>query len=157
MFLLDEFLDSFSKFRLIIAEICILIWYLWVIFKNYSMRMLSIRGNDIIAHWAYEETISSHTESTLNKFFAHAQLAVKCFLHFYIFYMYIQTYAEHAQKRFHRTLSILGNNFIACWAYVEMISSLAEHTQKWFNSLLSMRRTNITLQIAALHRCRKWM
>ncbi len=31
----------------------------WVIFKNYSMRMLSIRGNDFIAHWAYKEMFTS--------------------------------------------------------------------------------------------------
>ncbi len=50
--LLDGFLDSFSKFLLIIVEICILIWYFWVIFENYTMRMLII----------YVETILSHTE-----------------------------------------------------------------------------------------------
>jgi hypothetical protein len=32
------------------------------------MRMLSIRGNDFIAHGTYEETISSHTEHTPKKF-----------------------------------------------------------------------------------------
>ncbi len=132
MFLLDGFLDGFSKFRLIIAEICILIWYLWVIFENYSMRMLSIRGNDFIAHWAYEETISSHTESTLNKFFAHAQIAVKFFLQFlHILHVHpnvcwacaetISSHTEHTRKRFYRLLSICGNDFIACWAYAEMI------------------------------------
>jgi hypothetical protein len=70
--LLDGFLDGFWKFRLFIVKICILIWYFWVFFENYSMRMLSIRGTDFIAHWAYEERIS-----------AHAQPAVKCqqFLH----------------------------------------------------------------------------
>ncbi len=66
--LLDEFLDCFSKFRLIIIEICILIWLFGVIFENHSMRTLSIRGNDFITHWAYVETISSHTEHTLNEF-----------------------------------------------------------------------------------------
>ena len=65
--------------------------------------MLSIRGNDFIAHWAYEERIS-----------AHAQPAVKWeqFLH-------VQS-----------MLSIRGTNFIACWAYVEPISSHAEHARK---------------------------
>ncbi len=66
--LLDGFLDSLSKFRLIIVKICILIWYFWVISKNYCMGMLSIRGNDFIAHWAYEEIITSHTKSTPYEF-----------------------------------------------------------------------------------------
>jgi hypothetical protein len=30
--------------------------------------MLSIHGNDIIAHWAYSETISSHAEHTWNQY-----------------------------------------------------------------------------------------
>ncbi len=62
----DEFLDGFSKF-IFLFKICILIWYFWVIFENYSMRMLSIRGNNFIAHWAYEEMISSHTEHMPNE------------------------------------------------------------------------------------------
>jgi hypothetical protein len=66
--LLDGFLNGFSKFRFFILEIFILMWDFWVIFENYSMRMLSIHGNDFIAHWAYEETISSHTEQTRNEF-----------------------------------------------------------------------------------------
>jgi hypothetical protein len=47
--LLDRFLDGFSKFGFFIGEICILIMDFGVIFENYSMRMLSIRGNDFIA------------------------------------------------------------------------------------------------------------
>ena len=70
---LDRFLDGFSKFGFFIGEICILIRDFWVIFENYSMRMLSIRGNDFIAWWAYVERIS-----------AHAQPAVKC-EHFYMY------------------------------------------------------------------------
>ncbi len=66
--LLDGFLNGFSKFRFFIVQSCILIWDFWVIFKKYTMRMLSIRGNDFIPHWAYEELISSHTEHTRNKF-----------------------------------------------------------------------------------------
>ncbi len=67
--LLDGFLYGFSKFRLFTVKICILIWYIWVIFENYSMSsMLSICGYDFIAHWAYEETILSHTEHTRNEF-----------------------------------------------------------------------------------------
>jgi len=66
--LLDRFLDGFSKFWFFIGEICILIRDFWVIFENYSMRMLSIRGNDFIACWAYAEPISSHAEHTRNEF-----------------------------------------------------------------------------------------
>jgi hypothetical protein len=108
----DGFLDGFWKFRLFIVKIWILVWYFWVFLENYSMRMLSIRGNDFIAHWAYEERIS-----------AHAQPAVKCeqFLH-------VQS-----------MLGIRGTNFIAHWAYAERISSHAEHTWNRFHSMLSMR------------------
>ncbi len=66
--LLDGFIDVLSKFWFFIVEICILIGYFGVIFENYSMRMLSIRENDLLAHWAYEETILSHTEHTRNEF-----------------------------------------------------------------------------------------
>ncbi len=66
--LLDEFLNSFSKIWFYIVEICILIRDFWLIFENYSMRMLSIRGNDFIAHWAYKETISSRTEHMQNEY-----------------------------------------------------------------------------------------
>ncbi len=94
------------------------------IFENYSMLMLSIRGNYFIAHWAYEETISSHTEHTPNEF--------SCMLsqrkNVKSFYLYI--YAEHTGKWFYRTLSIRGNDLNTGWAYVEMISSLTEHTRK---------------------------
>ena len=121
--LLDEFLNGFSKFGFIV-EICILIWDFWVIFKNYSMRMLSIRGNDFIAHWAYEETISSHTEHTPNEF--SRMLSQRKNVN--RFYMY--SYAEHTGKWFYRTLSIRGNDFIAPWAYEEMILSHPEHTRK---------------------------
>ncbi len=65
---LDGFLNGFSKFGFFVVEVCILIWDFRVIFENYSMRMLSIRGNDFIAHWAYEETISSHTVHIPNEF-----------------------------------------------------------------------------------------
>jgi hypothetical protein len=82
-------------------------WDFWVFFENYSMRMLSISRNDFIAHWAYEETISSHTECMLSQW-----------KNVNSFYMY--SYAEHTGKWFYRTLSIRGNDFIADWAYVEM-------------------------------------
>ncbi len=65
----------FFKILIFIGEICILIRDFWVIFENYRMRMqhmrkwfyrmLSIRGTDFIAHWAYWELISSHAEQCL--------------------------------------------------------------------------------------------
>ncbi len=126
--LLDWFLNGFSKFGFFIVEICILIWDFWVIFENYSMRMLSIRGNDFIVHWAYEEMISSHTEQTPNKF--------SCMLsqrkNGNSYYMYnlcwaygeiILSHPEHTRKLFKRWQSIRGNDFIADWAYAEMFKS----------------------------------
>ncbi len=50
---IDGFLNGFSKFGFFIVEICILMWDFWIIFENYNKRMLSIRGNNFIAHWAY--------------------------------------------------------------------------------------------------------
>jgi hypothetical protein len=52
----------FQKFDFFIVEIWILISDFWVIFENYSMRMLSIRGNDLIAQWAYAERIFSYAQ-----------------------------------------------------------------------------------------------
>ena len=43
----------FFKIWILYSRNLHLIWDFWVIFKNYSMRMLSIRGNDFIACWAY--------------------------------------------------------------------------------------------------------
>jgi hypothetical protein len=105
---------GFSKFWIFIGEICILIRDFWVIFENYSMvyaehrrkrfyRMLSIRGTDFIACWAFEERISTH-----------AQPAVKC-EYFYIYkpcWAYVEqlsSHAEHTGNRFHRMLSMRGN------------------------------------------------
>jgi hypothetical protein len=58
----------FFKVLIFYRRNCILIRDLWVIFENYSMCMLSIRGNDFIACCAYEKRISSHAEHTRNKF-----------------------------------------------------------------------------------------
>ncbi len=117
MVLLDGFLNGFPKFWFFIGEICILIRDFWVIFENYSMRMLSIRGNDFIACWAYAEQI-----------FAYAQHARKFrqFLHGHLNACWadgetISSHAEHTGKGFHRMLSIRGKDFIARWAYAEMI------------------------------------
>jgi hypothetical protein len=131
--LLDGFLNVFSKIRFFIVDICILIRDFWVIFENYSIRMLSICGNDFITHWAYEETISSPTEHTPNEF--SRMLSQR--KNFNSFYMY--SYAEHTGKWFYRTLSIRGNDFIAPWAHEEMILSHPEHTSKWFYCTLSIR------------------
>ncbi len=87
----DRFLDGFSKFWFFIGEICIL----YGIFESLSKiiacvcwhtqkrfyRMLSIRGTNFIACWAYEERIS-----------AYGQPAVK-FEHFYA-YNLCWAYAE---------------------------------------------------------------
>ncbi len=112
--LLDGFKNGFSKFRFFVVEICILIGDFWVIFENHSMRMLSIRRNDFIAHWAYEERI-----------FAYAQPAVKCeqFLHVNPCWAYaerILSHTEHTGNEFYRWLNKLGTDFIAGWAYAEM-------------------------------------
>ncbi len=115
---------QFFKNLIFIVDIRILIRDFWVIFKNYSMRMLSIRGNDFIAHWAYEEMILSHTEHTPNEFlrmFSQRKNVNS-------FYMY--SYAEHTGKWYYRTLSIRGNDFIAPWAYKEIMLSHPEHRRK---------------------------
>jgi hypothetical protein len=106
------------------VEICILIWDFWIIFENYSLRILSIRGNDFIAHWAYDELISPHTEHTPNEF--SRMLCQRKNVN--IFYMY--SYAGQRGKWFYRTLSKQGNDLNAGWAYKKMISSLTEQTRK---------------------------
>ncbi len=126
--LADGFLNSFSKFGFFIVEICILIWDFLVIFENYSMRMLSIRRNDFIAHWAYVETISSHTEHTPNKFsrMLSQRKNVNSFYMYNLCWAYgemILSHPEHTRKWFKRWLSIRGNDFIADWAYAEMFKS----------------------------------
>ncbi len=65
--------------------------------------MLSIRGNNFIAHWAYEETILSHTDHTPKEF--SRMLSQRKNIN--SFYMY--SYAEHTEKWFYRTLNIRGN------------------------------------------------
>jgi hypothetical protein len=93
-----------------------------VIFENFSMCMLSICGNDFIAHWTYEEMISSHTEHMRNEF--HACLASgKMWTVFTCTSM----------------LSICGMNFIACWAYMETNLLHTEHTRKRFHRTLCIR------------------
>ncbi len=122
--LLDGFLDGFSKFWFFVDEICILIRDFWVISENYSMCMLSIRGNDFIACWAYAEPISSHAEHTRNEF--PRMLSQRENVNIFT----CTIHAEHTRNEFYRTLSIRGTNFSACWAYWEPISSHAEHARK---------------------------
>ncbi len=97
----------------------IIAWACWAYMETIH-RTLSIRGNDIIAHWAYEEQI-----------FANAQPAVKCeqFLHVqfvhpcWAYTEQISSHTEHTQNEFHCTLSIRGMDFIARWAYKEIFKS----------------------------------
>ncbi len=123
--LLDGFLNNFSKIRFLIVEICIFIWDFWVIFENYSMRMLSIRGNDL-----------SHTEHTRKRFKRfHRTLSIRrsnfrvCSASGKMLTVFTCT----------AMLSIRGKDFIAPWAYEEMILSHPEHTRKWFYRTLSIR------------------
>ncbi len=124
--LLEGFLDAFSKFRLFIVKICILMWYFWVFFENYSMRSVC---------WAYAETILSHAEHTRNRF--HRTLSIPgtnfraCSASGKMWTVFTCTiHAEHKRNEFYRTLSIRGTNFIACWAY----------GRNRFHRMLSMRR-----------------
>jgi hypothetical protein len=107
------------------VKICILIWYFWLFFENYSMHILSIWGNDFIACWVYSEPISSHTEHTRNEFPRILPASCKMWTVFTC-----SIHAQHTWNEFYRTLSILRTNFIACWAYWEPISSHAEHAWK---------------------------
>ncbi len=78
----------FSKFQhFFIAENCILIRRFGILYENYSMRWLNIRGNDFIACWDYAERI-----------FAYSMLSKRT--NFDIFYM-DQTHAEPSRKPLH--------------------------------------------------------
>ncbi len=103
---------------------------------------------NFIAHWAYEETISSHTEQACAKrIFAYAQPAFKFwqFLHGHpnacrAYEETILSHAEHTLNKFHRMLSIRKNDFIAHWGYAETISSHAEHTRNQYNATNCLER-----------------
>ena len=116
--LLDRFLDGFSKFRFFKGEICILIRDLWVIFENYSMHMLSIRGNDFIACWAYANRFHRMLSIRGTNFRA-CSASGKMWTFLHVKYM----------------LSIRGTNFITHWACGELISSHAEHTGNRFHRM----------------------
>ncbi len=90
------------------------------------MRILSICGNDFIAHWAYEETISLHTEHTRKQFHCTLSIRRRNFR--------VNSASGKMLTVFTCTamLSIRGNDFIAPWAYEEIIKTLAEHTRKYF-------------------------
>ncbi len=113
--LLDGFLNGFSKFWFFIAEICILIWDFWVIFKNYSIRMLSICRNSFITHWAYSMRKQFHLTLSIRSASGKMWTVFTC----------------------KSMLSIRGTNFITGWAYAEWISSLAEHTWKCLKLIIS--------------------
>ncbi len=119
---------QFFKIWIFYSRNLLFSWDFWVIFKNYSMRMLSIRGNDFIAHWAYEETILSHTEHTPNKLsrMLSQRKNVNSFHMYNLYWAYgemILSHPEHTRKWSKRWLSILGNDLIAHWAYAEMFKS----------------------------------
>jgi hypothetical protein len=145
LFLLDGFLDGFWKCWLFIVKTCILFGIFEYFFENYSIRMLSIRGNDFIACWAYAEPISSHTEHTRNEF--PRMLSQR--LNVNRFYMYnpcwayaerILSHTEHTQNEFLRMLSIRGTDFIACWACAEMFKSRISGPNRWRFSKISCYR-----------------
>ncbi len=108
----------FQNFDFFIVEICILIWDFWVIFENISISILSIRSNNFIAHWTYEETIH-HTLSIRRTNFRICSASGKMLTVFTC-----TIYAENMGKWFYRTLSIRGNDL-----------SHPEHTRKWFQCL----------------------
>ncbi len=113
-------LNGFSKFQLFIVENGILIRVFGVLYENYSMRWLSIhgnnlyenysmrwlsiQGNNLIACWAYAETIAHWVYA--ERIFASAQPAFK----FDSFYMVHGTWTSK------RMLSQRENDFIAGWA-----------------------------------------
>ncbi len=113
---------GFSKFRFLRVEICILIWDFRVIFENYSMCMLGIRGNDL-----------SHTEHTRKRF--HRTLSIRG-TNFCACSASGKMWTVFTCKFM---LSKRGTNFIAHWAYTERISSLPEHTWNGFHCWLSIR------------------
>jgi hypothetical protein len=119
--LLDGFLNNFSKIRFFIVEICILIRDFWVIFENYSMRI-----NDFIAHWAYEERFH-RTLSIRRTNFRVCSASGKMLAVFTCTDM----------------LSMRGNDFVAPWAYEEMILSHPEHTRKCLKSNISAESNTI--------------
>jgi hypothetical protein len=95
-------------FKILIILFCILIRDFWVIFENYSMHMLSIRGNDFIACWAYACSASGKMWT-----FLHVQSMLSiCGTNFIAHWAYrvlISSHAEHTGNRFHRMLSMRGN------------------------------------------------
>ncbi len=118
------FLRRFLKISIIYSQNLHFNFVFCVFFENYSMRMLSICGNDL-----------SHAEHTRNRF--HRTLSIRgtnfraCSASCKMWTVFTCTiHAQHTRNEFYRTLSIRGTNFIACWAYAEPISSHAEHARK---------------------------
>jgi hypothetical protein len=96
--LIDGFLDGFKKFWFFTVKICILFRDFLVIFENYSMHMLSIRGNDFIACWAYAEPILSHAEHTRNRFYRMLSIRGTDFIACWAYAEPILSHAEHTRK-----------------------------------------------------------
>ncbi len=122
----------FFQIWIFYRQICILIRDFWVIFENYSMRMLSIG-----------ETILSHAEHTRNRF--HRMLSIWG-TNFRACSASDTIHAEHTQNEFYCTLSKRGTNFIACWAYWEPISLHAEHAWKCLKVELYLGRIEYDFQ-----------
>ena len=120
--LLDVFLEGFLKILIFIGEICILMRDFWVIFKNYSMPMLSICGK-ILWHAERTRSLFHRMLSIRGTNFRACSASGKMWT-----FLHVQS-----------MLSIRGTNFIAHWAYGELISSHAEHTGNRFHRMLSMR------------------
>ncbi len=120
------------------------------------MRMLSIRGNDIFfGHWAYEETISSHTEHTPNEFsrMLSQRKNVNSFYMYNLCWAYgemILSHPEHTRKLSKRRLSIRGNDLIAHWAYAEMFKSqISQPNRKRFSKISCYRTPNYKDSVSA--------
>ncbi len=153
-------LDGSLKFWLLIFENCFLIWEFEVLFKNYIMRWLSMRGNNFIACWAYDATKQFHRTLSLRLFLrilsqwvtnfracsakeeitTHFKIIIQNMLSIGGMYFITGWANEHTRKRFHRWLSIQGNYFIAGWAYAEMFESqISRPNRIWFSKISCYR------------------
>ncbi len=151
LYLFDGFLDIFSKFCLFIVENGILFRLSWARYENYSVSSLSIRGNNLIACWAYAKTKSFLVEHTRKQFYCLLNIRGNNFIAHWVYTEQIFAYA-HCSTSVQifsvftwtpkRMLNQRRNDFIACWAHKEMISLLAEPTRKWFHRLLSIWGNN---------------
>jgi hypothetical protein len=117
---------QFFKFSIIFGQNLHFNLDFWIIFENCSMHMLSIWGYNFIAHWAYKDTIYSHTEHSQNEFsrMLSQRKNVNSCLHLcWAYGEMISSHPEHPRKSFKRWSSTRGKEFIADWAYAEMFKS----------------------------------